>query len=53
MPIGRAQISKQISKAPQKKKWSKKRKAKIDCKKPRGFSEKAHCAARKKRARSR
>jgi len=49
MPIGRAQISKQISKPPQKKKWSKKRKAKIDCKNPKGFSQRAHCAAKNKR----
>ena len=29
--------------------WSKKRKRKIDCSNPKGFSEKAHCAGRKKR----
>mgnify|MGYP003111353624 FL=1 len=53
MPIGRSQMSQQISKPPQKKKWSKKRKAGINCKNPKGFSEKAHCAGRKKRGRSR
>lgn len=29
--------------------WSNKRKQKINCNNPKGFSEKAHCAARKKR----
>lgn len=29
--------------------WSNKRKRNIDCNNPKGFSEKAHCAARKKR----
>ena len=28
---------------------SKKRKAKINCKNPKGFSQRAHCAAKKKR----
>ena len=46
-------MSKQINNPPQKKKWSQKRKAKINCKNPKGFSEKAHCAGRRKRARSR
>ena len=32
-------------------KWSTARKRKINCKKPRGFSERAHCASRKKRKR--
>jgi len=49
----RGSMSKQINTPPQKKKWSKKRKAKINCKNPKGFSEKAHCAGRKKRGRSR
>ena len=30
-------------------KWSTKYKKTIDCSNPRGFSQKAHCAARKKR----
>ena len=30
------------------KKWSDKRKRSIDCNNPKGFSEKAHCAGRKK-----
>lgn len=32
-------------------KWTKKYKRSIDCSNPRGFSQKAHCAARRKRAR--
>ena len=31
--------------------WSNKYKRNIDCSNPKGFSQKAHCAARKKRAR--
>ena len=49
MTIGRSQMREQVSKPPQKRKWSKKRKSKINCKRPKGFSEKAHCAGRKKR----
>jgi len=30
-------------------KWSKKYKKSINCSNPKGFSQKAHCAARKKR----
>lgn len=30
-------------------KWSMKYKKTIDCKNPRGFSQRAHCAARRKR----
>ena len=30
-------------------KWTEKRKESIDCNNPKGFSEKAHCAGRKKR----
>ena len=30
-------------------KWSKKYKRSIDCNNPKGFSQKAHCAARKNR----
>jgi hypothetical protein len=29
-------------------KWSKKYKKSIDCKNPKGFSQKAHCAGRKR-----
>jgi hypothetical protein len=47
--IGRGQMRKQIENPPQKRKWSKKRKSKINCKRPKGFSERAHCAGRKKR----
>jgi len=32
-------------------KWTKKYKKSIDCSNPKGFSQKAHCAARKKRQR--
>jgi hypothetical protein len=32
-------------------KWSMKYKKSIDCKNPKGFSQKAHCQARKKRKR--
>ena len=49
MAISMAQISKQISKPPRKKKWSLKRKRKINCNNPKGFSEKAHCAGRRKK----
>ena len=33
-------------------KWSKKYKKSIDCNNPKGFSQKAHCAGRKKRTES-
>ena len=49
MVIGRSQMRQQITKPPQKRKWSSKRKRSINCKRPRGFSERAHCAGRKKR----
>ena len=32
-------------------KWTKKYKKSIDCSNPKGFSQKAHCAGRKKRQR--
>jgi hypothetical protein len=32
------------------KKWSTKYKKSINCKNPKGFSQKAHCAGKKKRA---
>ena len=32
------------------KKWSAKYKKSINCKNPKGFSQKAHCAGKKKRA---
>ena len=53
MVMGRAQMSKQVTKSPGKRKWSAKRKRKIDCARPRGFSEKAHCASKKRRGRKR
>jgi hypothetical protein len=33
-----------------KEKWSKRYKRSIDCSSPKGFSQRAHCAARRKRA---
>tara|TARA_R100000388_G_scaffold37525_2_gene29093 strand:- start:470 stop:628 length:159 start_codon:yes stop_codon:yes gene_type:complete len=49
MAIRRSSIPQQINKPPQKKKWSAKRKKSVNCKKPRGFSERAYCAGKKKR----
>ena len=49
MVMGRSQMSKQITKPPRKKKWSMKRKKKINFAKPKGFSERAYCAGKKKR----
>ncbi len=49
MAISRGSISKQITNSPGKRKWSDKRKRKINCKRPKGFSEKAHCASKKRR----
>tara|TARA_R100001086_G_scaffold205522_1_gene121339 strand:- start:45 stop:203 length:159 start_codon:yes stop_codon:yes gene_type:complete len=49
MVMGRSQMSKQITKPPRKKKWSMKRKKKINCARPKGFSERAYCAGKKKR----
>ena len=39
--------AKQVSKPPQKRKWSKGGSPKVNCKRPRGFSERAHCAGKK------
>jgi len=50
MVMGRAQMSRQVSKPPQKRKWSASRKRKINCKRPKGFSQRAHCAAKKRRS---
>ncbi len=49
MAIGRSSMRQQVTKPPQKRKWSAKRKRSVNCKNPKGFSEKAHCAGRKKR----
>ena len=49
MAISRGSMSQQITKAPGKRKWSAKRKRKINCARPRGYSERAHCAAKKRR----
>jgi len=53
MVMGRSQMSRQISKPPQKRKWSNARKRKINCRRPKGFSEKAHCASKKRRGNKR
>ncbi len=50
MTMGRSQMAKQVTNPPRKKKWSAKRKRKINCKRPKGFSERAHCAAKKRRS---
>ena len=49
MAISRGSMSKQITKSPGKRssKWSSARKRRIDCKRPKGFSERAHCASKK------
>ena len=51
--ISRGSMSKQITKSPGKRssKWSSARKRRIDCKRPKGFSERAHCASKKRRGR--
>ena len=49
MAISRGSMSKQISKSGGKK-WSAKRKRTINCSRPRGFSERAHCASKKRRS---
>ena len=50
MVMGRSQMARQVSKPPQKRKWSASRKRKINCKRPKGFSQRAHCAAKKRRS---
>ena len=49
MTISRGSISKQITKAPVKRNWSDSSKSKINCRRPKVFSEKAHCASKKRR----
>ena len=53
MAMGRSQMAKQVTNPPRKRKWSAKRKSKINCARPRGFSERAHCASKKRRGRKR
>jgi len=53
MAISRGSISKQITNSPGKRKWSDKRKRKINCRRPKGFSERAHCASKKRRGNKR
>ena len=43
MAISRANIRQQVTKGPQKKKWTRKYKKSINCKNPKGFSQRAHC----------
>ena len=38
MTMGRSQMAKQVTNPPRKKKWSAKRKRKINCKRPKGLS---------------
>ena len=47
--IIREEVSNIFQEIELKEKWSKEYKRSIDCSNPKGFSQKAHCAARKKR----
>jgi hypothetical protein len=47
--IVREEIAKMFEGSEMEEKWSKDYKKSIDCSNPKGFSQKAHCAARKKR----
>jgi hypothetical protein len=47
--IVREEIAKMFEASEMEEKWSKDYKKSIDCSNPKGFSQKAHCAARKKR----
>jgi hypothetical protein len=47
--IVREEIAKMFEASELEEKWSKDYKKSIDCSNPKGFSQKAHCAARKKR----
>jgi hypothetical protein len=47
--IVREEIAKMFEGSEMEEKWSKGYKKSIDCSHPKGFSQKAHCAARKKR----
>lgn len=49
MAMSRANMGSQVTKARGSRKWSQKRKKSVNCKNPKGFSERAHCAGRKKR----
>jgi hypothetical protein len=52
MTMSRSQMRQQVSKPPQKRKWTRKRKASINCAKPKGFSERAYCAGKRKKRKS-
>jgi len=47
--IVREEIAKMFEASEMEEKWSKEYKRSIDCSHPKGFSQKAHCAARRKR----
>jgi hypothetical protein len=47
--IVREEIAKMFEASEMEEKWSKEYKKSIDCSHPKGFSQKAHCAARRKR----
>jgi hypothetical protein len=47
--IVREEIARIFEASEMEEKWSKDYKRSIDCSHPKGFSQKAHCAARKKR----
>jgi hypothetical protein len=47
--IVREEIARMFEASEMEEKWSKDYKKSIDCSNPKGFSQKAHCAARKKR----
>ena len=49
--IVREEIAKMFENSEMEEKWSREYKKSIDCSHPKGFSQKAHCAARKKRQR--
>lgn len=49
--IIRDEVTKMFEASEMEEKWSKDYKKSIDCSHPKGFSQKAHCAARKKRQR--
>ena len=46
-------MSKQVTNPPREEKVECQEEEKINCKRPRGFSEKAHCASKKRRSRKR
>lgn len=49
MAMSRGSMRQQVTRPPQKKKWSQARKKKINCANPKGFSQRAYCAGKRKR----